>query len=230
MFIPTRFNIINLDEIKDFIVRHSFATVVTTDKGKSIASHLPVMLRQIDDVYYITGHVAYANPLWKALQANAEQALVMFQGPHAYISSSWYKEEEVPTWNYQSVHVYGSATIMSKQELEEDLILLLQKYEQHRENAALWDNLSDQAKKQIRGIVGFKIKFEDVQAAYKLSQNRHDEDYKNIIKKLYEEKDVRSHQMADVMRNRKDFSTSCIRSVSPEDNRTDPTEPKRGHD
>ena len=134
---------------------------------------------------------------------NLENVLVMYQGPHAYISSSWYKSENVPTWNYQAVHIYGMASILSEQELEQDLTLLLQKYEQHRNNPALWENLSSQTKNQIKGIVGFKIKIQEVQAAYKLSQNRNEDDYQNIIDKLYEEKDLNSQQLAEVMKNRK---------------------------
>lgn len=126
----------------------------------------------------------------------------MYQGPHAYVSSTWYRSENVPTWNYQAVHVYGTATIMNEQELEEDLRLLLQKYERHRENAAVWERLSSQTKKQIKGIVGFKIKIEEVQAAYKLSQNRSDKDYHNIIDQLQKEENVHAHQVAKVMKKR----------------------------
>lgn len=89
--------------------------------------------------------------------------------------------------------------MMSEQELEEDFSLLLQKYEQHRENTVLWENLSSQTKKQIKGIVGFKIKVQEIQAADKLSQNRNEEDYHNIVNKLYEEKDLNSEQMAQLM-------------------------------
>jgi transcriptional regulator len=92
---------------------------------------------------------------------------------------------------------------MSEDELENDLILLLQKYEHHRENAVLWETLSSETKKQIKGIVGFKIHIQEIQAAYKLSQNRNDEDYNNIINKLNEEHDLNSQQMAEVMKNRK---------------------------
>jgi len=92
---------------------------------------------------------------------------------------------------------------MSEQELEDDLKLLLQKYEKHRKDPILWDNLSSQTKKQIKGIVGFEIKITDVQAAYKLSQNRNEEDYNNIIDNLFEEEDLNSEVMAEVMKNRK---------------------------
>ncbi len=164
---------------------------------------MPLELHKQGNDYYITGHFAYANPQWRTFENDNENVLVMFQGPHAYISSSWYKSEDVPTWNYQSVHVYGTASIMSEQELQEDLKLLLQKYEQHRKNPALWENLSSQTKKQIKGIVGFKIKIQEVQAAYKLSQNRNEEDYNNIIDKLHEEKDLNSKALAEAMKTRK---------------------------
>ncbi|KQL52722.1 protease [Heyndrickxia shackletonii] len=201
MYIPKYFQVTNVDEIWDFVQKNSFGTIVTTEQGKPIATHLPLQLNKKGDDYYITGHMAYANPQWKTFEGENENVLVMYQGPHAYISSSWYNHENVPTWNYQSVHVYGTPSIMSEQELEEDLILLLQKYERHRKNAALWENLSPQTKKQIKGIVGFKIKIQEVQAAYKLSQNRTEEDYRNIIDKLNEEEDLHSHQMAEVMKN-----------------------------
>ena len=201
MFIPKHFKVTNLDEIRDFINQNSFGTIVTTEQGKPIATHVPLELHKQGEDYYITGHLAYANPQWKTFENN-DNVLVIYQGPHAYISSSWYKDENVPTWNYQSVHVYGTAQIMSEQELEKDLILLLERYEQHRKNPALWKNLSAQTKKQMKGIVGFKIKVKEVQAAYKLSQNRDEADYHNIIKKLYEENDLNSHQLADVMKDR----------------------------
>ena len=205
MYIPNHFKVTSVDEIWDFVQRNAFGTIVTTEQGKPIATHLPLELQKLEDDYYITGHMAVANPQWKTFEANHDQVLVMYQGPHAYISSSWYNHENVPTWNYQSVHVYGTASIMNEQELEEDLILLLQKYERDRKNAALWGNLSQQTKKQVKGIVGFKIKIQEVQAAYKLSQNRNEEDYHNIIDKLSEEGDLTSHKIAEVMKNRDPF-------------------------
>ncbi|MGV3464871.1 MAG: FMN-binding negative transcriptional regulator [Heyndrickxia sp.] len=205
MYIPKHFKVTNVDEIWDFVQKNSFGTIVTAEQGKPIATHLPLGLIKKGDDFYITGHLAYANPQWKAFEGENENILVIFQGPHAYISASWYQHENVPTWNYQSVQVYGSASIMSEKELEEDLILLLQKYEHDRKNAVIWENLSPQTKKQIKGIVGFKIKIQEVQAAYKLSQNRNEEDYRNIMDKLKDEGDVNSHQMAEVMKKREPY-------------------------
>ena len=204
MYVPKQFEVSSIDEIWGFIQENSFGTIVTTVQGKPVATHLPLQIMKEKDNYYITGHIAYANPQWKSFEN--ENVLVIFQGPHAYISSSWYSHENVPTWNYQAVHIYGPATIMNEQELENDLTSLLQKYEQHRKSPVLWETLSSKTKKQIKGIVGFKIKIQDVQAAYKLSQNRNDEDYQNIIEKLGEEEEVKSHQIAEVMKmNRESY-------------------------
>ncbi|MCY8204184.1 FMN-binding negative transcriptional regulator [Bacillus sp. N12A5] len=199
MYIPRYFKITNVDEIWEFVQKNAFGTIVTTNQGKPIATHLPLQLIREGDTYYITGHIAYGNPQWRTFET-CENVLVMFQGPHAYISSSWYKQENVPTWNYQAVHVYGTASTLNEEELKQDLAMLLQKYEKHRENPVLWDMLSPQLlEKELKGIVGFKIKVQEVQAANKLSQNRKDEDYQNIVSKLYEQKDMNSQQMAQVM-------------------------------
>ncbi len=153
------------------------------------------------ETYYLTGHMADGNPQWRTFET-CENVLAMFQGSHAYISSSWYEKENVPTWNYQAVHIYGTVSILKNEELVQDLTMLLQKYEKHRENPVLWENLSSKTKKQMKGIVGFKIKVEEVQAADKLSQNRNDEDYNNIINKLYEENDGQSKAVAEAMKKR----------------------------
>ncbi|MEC1623434.1 FMN-binding negative transcriptional regulator [Bacillus mojavensis] len=202
MYIPKYYKVTNINEIWDFVKENSFGTIVTTKKGKPIATHLPLQLVQEGDTYFITGHIAYGNPQWRTFETS-EDVLVMFQGPHAYISSSWYKQENVPTWNYQAVHVYGTASILNEEELKQDLTSLLQKYEKHRENPVLWDRLSPQLLGQeLKGIVGFKIRVQEIQAANKLSQNRNEEDYQNIVNKLYEEKDINSQQMAQLMESK----------------------------
>lgn len=199
MFIPKQFKVSDFEEIREFVQQNSFGTLVTTRKGRPIATHLPLQMIKEDEDYFITGHMAYGNPQWRTFEAN-DEVLVMFQGPHAYISSSWYEHENVPTWNYQSVHVYGAAQLLSEEELKQDLTKLLLKYEEHRENPVLWDKLSSELlEKEVKGIVGFKIKIKEIQAANKLSQNRNAQDYENIVAKLHEEKDPNSHRLAEVM-------------------------------
>ncbi|CAM3276539.1 FMN-binding negative transcriptional regulator [Filibacter tadaridae] len=199
MYIPKYFKVTSVDEIRDFVQNNSFGTIVTTEQGKPIATHLPFGLDEKDDGYYITGHMAYGNPQWRTFETG-EDVLVMFQGPHAYISSSWYEKENVPTWNYQAVHLYGKASILEKDELIKDLTIMLEKYEGNRKKPVLWDKLSPQLlESELKGIVGFKIKVEEIQAAYKLSQNRNETDFTNIIDKLQNEGNASSEQTAEQM-------------------------------
>ncbi|MFJ5789748.1 FMN-binding negative transcriptional regulator [Lysinibacillus sp. NPDC097162] len=202
MYIPKYYKVTDVNEIEEFIQMNSFATLVTTKQGKPIATHLPLMFNKKGDNYYLTGHMAYGNPQWRTFESS-DDVLVMFQGPNAYISSSWYSHENVPTWNYQAVHIYGKANIIEKEELIDDLTMLLEKYEKDREKPILWDNLSPELlEKEMKGIVGFKIKIGEVQAAYKLSQNRNEDDYKNIIDQLKNEEAPHSKQMALLMEKR----------------------------
>ncbi|MGQ9023738.1 FMN-binding negative transcriptional regulator [Bacillus sp. 18-5] len=199
MHVPSFFQMKDMEKIKSFIQSNSFATVVTTTDEKPIATHIPVSFHQVEDSYVITGHMAIGNPQWKMFEEN-ENVLVIFQGPHAYISSSWYEKEAVPTWNYQAVHVYGKAVLLEKGELVKELTTMLETYESHREQPVLWDTLSDELlEKQMKGIVGFKIIIDEVQAAFKLSQNRHERDYAHIIEKLEAEGDL---EMAEAMKKR----------------------------
>ncbi|QTD41938.1 FMN-binding negative transcriptional regulator [Sporosarcina sp. Te-1] len=204
MYTPKYYKVTDMEEIKDFISKNSFAIFVSTRDGRSIATHLPILFQQEGEDYVVTGHMAYGNPQWKTLQ-ESEEILLIIQGPHSYISSSWYENENVPTWNYQAVHLYGTPTILSQEDLVQDLTRLLEKYESHRPDGALWNTLSrDLLDKELRGIVGFKIKVNEVQAAFKLSQNRNDRDYETIIEKLRAEEDENSHQIAKVMAKRLD--------------------------
>ncbi|MFC5602654.1 FMN-binding negative transcriptional regulator [Sporosarcina koreensis] len=199
MYIPKYFKVTDTNEIRDFIQKNSFGTLVTTKKGKPIATHLPFGFTKQGEDFYITGHMAYGNPQWRTFETS-DDVLAMFQGPHAYISSSWYSHENVPTWNYEAIHVYGKASILSREELIEDLKIMLEKYEGHRENPVLWDTLSSNLiENELKGIVGFKIKVEEIQAAYKLSQNRNETDYRNIIEKLRNEGNPQSRQVAERM-------------------------------
>ncbi|WP_088013773.1 FMN-binding negative transcriptional regulator [Gottfriedia acidiceleris] len=202
MYIPKYYKVTNPKEIWNFVQKNSFGTIITTKQGKPIATHLPLGLSKKGEDYYITGHIAYGNPQWRTFE-NSKEVLVMFQGPHAYISSSWYEVEEVSTWNYQAVHVYGKASILERDELVDELTIMLEKYEKNREKPVLWDKLSPQIlESELKGIVGFKIKVDEIQASYKLSQNRNEKDYLNIIDHLHKEEDPYSKQMAELMGKR----------------------------
>lgn len=200
MYIPKFFQIDDFKEIEQFVKSNSFGMIITEKHGKPLATHLPLILQKKGDDYYISGHIAKGNPQWKTLNGNSN-VLIIYQGPHAYVSSSWYEKENVPTWNYQAIHLYREATVLSEQETMDDLKTLLAKYEQYRENPVLWDNLAESTQMQAKAIIGFKVKINKVEAAYKMSQNRNEQDYNNIIKKLEDEHNSSSNAVADVMRD-----------------------------
>ncbi len=105
MYIPAAFAVKDEAILFDFIDRHSFATLVSTIDDVPFATHLPVLLDRARN--RLLGHVAYANPHWRCFDG-VREVLIIFQGPHAYVSPSWYVETPaVPTWNYAAVHVYG---------------------------------------------------------------------------------------------------------------------------
>jgi transcriptional regulator len=199
MYVPKLFKVTDINEIKEFIHHHSFGTVISSKEGRPVATHIPLQIQEEADQLFLTGHFAYGNSQWRSLLG--EEVLVIFQGPHSYISSSWYTTERVPTWNYQAVHIYGKAEILEREALVEDLKLLLEKYELGRDNAVLWHTLSpDLLEKELKGIVGFKIAVTEVQAAYKLSQNRSDIDFHKIIEQLQETQDLAAQQIAEEMK------------------------------
>ncbi|MEB7725351.1 MULTISPECIES: FMN-binding negative transcriptional regulator [Mammaliicoccus] len=198
MYIPKHYKENDIQEIKSFMLEHQFVTIITNDGDKPIATHVPINIHEKNGEIYVTGHLAKNNDQWRLLN-KASNVLIIFQGPHAYISSTWYEKEDVPTWNYQSVHVYGDSRLLSESELIEDLTYLLNKYEGHRDNGATWDNMSENTRKQINGIIGFEIEVKEIQAAYKLSQTRTEQDKNNIISKLKESGDHLDIAIAKIM-------------------------------
>ena len=202
MYIP-KLNIMeNQTEIFDFIKNNGFATLVSVNtEGVPFATHIPITLEfTSENEPILRGHVSKANPHAKLL-VESPQALVIFQGAHAYVSSSWYTHENVSTWNYSAVHVYGKIRILSAEELLDSVTYLTSKYEAPVENPKYVEKMSpDYVKKEIRGILGFEMTLDKVEAKAKLSQNRKDIDYQNIVAELEKTNDGQAQEVARQMR------------------------------
>src|SRR4051812_47202497 len=117
MYIPNAFRIEDPSKLTAFIQRYSFATFITHDGAGPCASHLPMLFWPgAGDHGTLVSHMARANPQWQHFSSGSE-VLVIFHGPHSYISPSWYQTEPaVPTWNYATVHAYGVPTICHENE------------------------------------------------------------------------------------------------------------------
>jgi len=201
MYIPKFYKNENTDEIKDFVHAHNFGILVTSAEGKIVATHIPFLLhknKEGDDV--LSGHISKANPQFKNISIQNE-VLVIFQGPHSYVSSSWYDHENVPTWNYIAVHVYGKLKLIEGEELLQSLRGLVDKHEVNSERPVSIDAMSGPfLQNEIKGIAGFEIQIETIEAAKKLSQNRDEKNYYAIVSQLEKKGDANSKEIAKEMK------------------------------
>jgi transcriptional regulator len=183
MYIPSAFRADDRALLYDLIERHGFGTLVTVIDGTPFATHLPFLLDRERGL--LLGHVARANPHWRALGGPAE-SLAIFQGPHGYVSPSWYATAPaVPTWNYAAVHVYGPARPLDDEARLLDLLgRLVARYESGRRRPWAMDLPADYRKKMLHGIVGFEVPITRVEGKLKLSQNRPAEDRQRVIDEL----------------------------------------------
>ena len=200
MYIPAYYKQSDLVEISRFIREHSFATLVSTFEGKPWATHIPMELEEDEKgLSILSGHISHANPQWKSF-SNGETVLVIFQGPHSYVSSSWYNHVNVPTWNYMAVHVYGKMRILNEEENYKKLKAMVDRYEKVVKNPTDMDKLpADMMRKYMKGIVGFEMSMDKVEGKWKMSQNRDEEDTNRIIEELKSLADTNATLVAQEM-------------------------------
>ena len=201
MFIPSYFRNNDLSEIKSFIRKNSFATLITCGAESPEATHIPIeLIEQNNEEAFLQGHISRANPQWKSFP-DKSYVLAIFQGPHTYVSSSWYNHVNVPTWNYMAVHVYGKIKIIEGDELYQSLKGLVDRYEVLSEKPIKVEEFPEEMmSKYMKGIVGFRIAMEKIEGKWKLSQNRDKEDHQNIIHQLEKLDDVNARLVAEEMK------------------------------
>jgi transcriptional regulator len=199
MYTPDLYKNENPEEIRAFLKENSFGILINQTNGKLCATHIPIELeRNTDGKEILQGHISKLNPQAEGFAEN-DQVLAVFTGPHSYISSSWYDHENVPTWNYIAVHVYGRIKIVDEAATIEQLKKLVDKYEANSENPVRVENLSTKTMREAKGIFGFEIEIDEIQATKKLSQNRDDHNYKNIISELEKTENPQSIAVAKEM-------------------------------
>lgn len=204
MYIPTLFKQDNSEEVKDFLRKNSFGILVSTVGNKPWATHIPMELdTNTAGKDVLLGHISRGNKQWRDF-TNNEEVLAIFSGPHAYVSSSWYDHENVPTWNYIAVHVYGTLRVIDGEELLISLKKLVNKYEAMSEHPVSVEGMSEKMlESELKGIVGFEIQITAIEAAYKLSQNRDTRNKERIIEELTKRGDISSAEIAASMKSYK---------------------------
>lgn len=174
MYTPRAYREEDQTTLVDFMRTHSFATLTVAQNGHLMAVHIPLVVRMDGEEVILFGHVAKANPIWQAFDSS--EALVIFGGPHAYISTEHYdKLQSVPTWNYVAVHAYGVPKSVGldgdadsmRHMLEELIDVTDASYSEQ------WESLPDDFRNGLmQGIVGFEMMVTRLEGQRKLSQNK----------------------------------------------------------
>jgi transcriptional regulator len=173
--------------IQTFIDQHPFAFLTGCDaEGRPVATQVPVFVEEEAGRKVLRGHIMRNTDHHHAFLHNPN-VLVVFTSPHTYVSGTWYSDPHIAsTWNYMSVHVRGRISFLNEAALENVLRKTSLHFEQYNaDSATVFDNLPDSFKQKfIHAIVAFEIEILDVDHVFKLSQDRDEESYHNIIKKL----------------------------------------------
>ena len=201
-YIPSHFRTTDERALREFMERHDFVTIVGGSADGLIASHVPVVVRSSGPTLVIVGHMARANPHWH-LMDGVTPALVIFQGPHGYVSPTWYESAPaVPTWNYGVVHAHGLPRVNEDEAFVRGVLEdLVTRYEGHRENG--WRTAAvptDFYHRMLRAIVGFEMPITRLDGKFKLGQNRSVEDRRRTIAGLEELGSPEATRLAEFMR------------------------------
>ncbi len=201
MYIPRLYRQEDRAEILAFLRQHNFPALVSYDGQRPIATHVPVeIVEGSGEQITILSHMARANKQWQGF--GSDDVLLIFQGAHTYVSASWYNHVNVPTWNYMILHVYGRVRPVEGQELYDLLSRLVQRYEANTDYS-LEGLPQDYVRREMQAVYGFAVEVTRIDAAYKLSQNRDDEDHANIVGQLEQRPDANSYQVAAAMRRQR---------------------------
>lgn len=200
MYIPKAFQVSDKPKLYDFIKSNSFGILFSQIESGPFATHLPFLIDENSgEGGVLISHIAKANPHWKNL--NNEEVLVVFSGPHTYISPTWYNEKNtVPTWNYVAVHVYGTVRILDE---KEEMVELMKKtvdfYEASMPNPWNTQFDNDFIEGLMRGIVGFEISINKIEGKWKLNQNHSIERQQNVVNGLKTSNKYNSIEIASIM-------------------------------
>ena len=178
------------ETVIEFMRQHPFIFLTGVDENnKPVATQVPVFLDKKEGKLFLTGHIMRNTDHHKAFQKNSN-VLAVFTGPHVYVSATWYDDPyQASTWNYMSVHAKGAIRFGDY----EDLVAILKRLTLFYENnntasTTIFDNLPSGYKERLmKAIVAFEVEIFSIENVFKLSQNRNEKSYLNIIEKLQQQ-------------------------------------------
>ena len=192
-------------DIKDFIAKYPFAFLTGCDsENKPVATQIPVFIEEKDGRKILRGHLMKNTDHHKAFLQN-ENVLAVFTGHSTYVSGTWYKNPYTPsTWNFMSVHAKGVIKFLDDKAIVDALRMVSLHFEKYnRESTTIYDNLpSEFTARLMKAMVAFEIEIKELDTVFKLSQDRDEESYKNIIGRLREQGDESGQVIASEMEKR----------------------------
>ncbi|MDE2274158.1 MAG: FMN-binding negative transcriptional regulator [Gammaproteobacteria bacterium] len=202
MYTPAAFRLDDTARLHVLMRRFPFALLLTAHVGEIAATHLPFMVDETRGKYgTLLAHMARANPHWKLCDGKRD-SLVVFTGPHAYISPSWYESPvTVPTWNYAAVHAHGRPLIVSDKAAVRAMLEKLVAIHEARVHPP-WSTAQagDYVDNQIDYIVAFEIEIERLEGKFKFNQNRSRADQQGVVRALSGTDDPLQREVAEIMR------------------------------
>lgn len=213
MFRPPAFLEDRIDVMHGLIRHHPFGTLVTHGTSGLNATQIPFFIVSgRGDFGTLRGHLSKGNPHWKEIETCLE-CLVIFQGPHGYVTPSWYPSkatthEVVPTWNYATVHAWGRPVMTQDAPTKHDLVSRLTDHmESHRADRWQVSDAPDAfIEKQLNGIVGLEIAVTRMEGKWKMSQNRNPDDRAGVLSGLVQADDPHANPMLalEIMKSKND--------------------------
>jgi transcriptional regulator len=198
MYIPAKMQIKSIDQAHEFIDEFSFGSIISQCLE---GTELPFLLKKDEgDSGTLYCHFARSNSHWQNL--GGKQVLIIFNGPHAYISPTWYATQPaVPTWNYASVHVYGQVESLDEAQTLQVARQMTDKYEPSLADQGYFTNIDDALyqKKLAKAIVACKIVINKIDAKQKLGQHRKSADQQGVVKGLSAANDHNSQGLLTYM-------------------------------
>jgi len=194
----------NQDVVLDFMRAHSFITLMGSLNGHSVATQIPIIIQGDVNNLTLIGHIMRETDHCRALMSNPN-ALALFSGAHCYVSAGWYVERgHASTWNYISVHARGTIKILNDEETLRVITEQTRMFEENQPTPQFVSALSQgYLQAGISSIAGFEMKVEALFPIFKLSQNRDDKSYKNIVSMLENQADSDSREIAFEMQKRR---------------------------
>lgn len=195
LYIPPRFVEDNPHVIRELIAAYPFAMLISAIHGAPMVTHAPIVLDERAGAGWLISHVACANPHSAAL-VDGSEVLVVFNGPHTYVSPSWYAEPSVPTWNYAVVHIRCRVHVQTAEAAQDLLDTLVAQFDDARQPG---HQSRDERERLLNAIHCFTLEPLQTDAKFKLSQNKSKTDQQQIVTKLAQLEDENAQGIANLM-------------------------------